>query len=294
MKQAFREGARRAEGITVSAFDVSISPRGYNNWHYHDDIELVVIAAGGGTRFVGDSIDGYEAGEVVLLGSRLPHTWCPTQGVDSGGAAHVVHFDPSVCDPPELAEVGHMFTRAQRGLLFPAHLARPLTALIADVQVRSGCRQMVSVMTVLANLVEHLSDAAEICGPGYPVRRNITPREQDAMERIEAVRALVAARLHEPLVQSEVADEIGMEPTAFCRFFRRQAGRTFTRYVQELRLSAATQLLAQTSMSVTSIAATVGFGNLAHFNRCFKRYKGMTPTEWRRRFARPADVELSA
>jgi transcriptional regulator GlxA family with amidase domain len=81
-----------------------------------------------------------------------------------------------------------------------------------------------------------------------------------------------------------------MAPAAFCRFFRRQTGRTFTRYVQELRLSEASQLLSHTTLPITIVAAQVGFGNLAHFNRCFKSQKGMTPTQWRQRFSKPAVV----
>jgi transcriptional regulator GlxA family with amidase domain len=115
-------------------------------------------------------------------------------------------------------------------------------------------------------------------------------RDLDAMERIDWVRDLIAARFQEPLVQADVAEAAGMAPAAFCRFFRRQTGRTFTRYVQELRLSEASQLLSHTTLPITIVAAQVGFGNLAHFNRCFKSQEGMTPTQWRQRFSKPAVV----
>ena len=50
-------------------------PHFYNRWHYHPEIELVHIQQGSGTQFSGDSIQRFEPGDVLLVGTDLPHYW---------------------------------------------------------------------------------------------------------------------------------------------------------------------------------------------------------------------------
>lgn len=275
--------ARRPNEATFAAFEVAISPRGYVNWHYHDDCELVVVTSGSGTRFIGDSIEEYRGGEVVLIGSGLPHTWCPARGVDSGGAAEVLHIDRSALTWPELHEITKLLDAADRGLLFPTETAEKIRDQMSNARHGSRNAQAISVMAILTELVALAPHARPLSQRAFHRRhRPAGPRETNAALRLEAIRDIVANGFEQHLVQADAARNVGMAPAAFCRFFRRNTGRTFTRYVQEVRLSEASRQLTETDLPVVAIASNVGFGSLAHFNRCFKRHKGVTPTEWRR------------
>jgi hypothetical protein len=46
-----------------------------NRWHFHTEVELIHFSKGQGTQFVGDNMKRFKAGDVVLVGSNLPHYW---------------------------------------------------------------------------------------------------------------------------------------------------------------------------------------------------------------------------
>ena len=71
---------------------------------------------------------------------------------------------------------------------------------------------------------------------------------------------------------------------AFSRFFKRSLGRTFTDYVNELRIGSACRALIETDKSVAEICYASGFENLSNFNRRFLALKKMSPREFRRRY----------
>ena len=71
-------------------------------WHYHPELELTFIETGAGTRYVGDSVMPFDAEDLILLGSNLPHTWA-SERRSSESVLHraiVVHFPRDLYDSP--------------------------------------------------------------------------------------------------------------------------------------------------------------------------------------------------
>ncbi|MCZ7644534.1 MAG: AraC family transcriptional regulator [Planctomycetota bacterium] len=102
------------------------------------------------------------------------------------------------------------------------------------------------------------------------------------MDRV--CRYLTAGFLGE-LSQPEAARLANLSVPAFSRFFRRSTGKSFTRYVNELRIGHACRMLIETDKSVSEIAFASGFQNLSNFNRRFRELKRAGPREFRRQFA---------
>ena len=44
-------------------------------WHFHPEIEILFVSNGNGTKYVGDSINSFYAGDIVIVGSNTPHVW---------------------------------------------------------------------------------------------------------------------------------------------------------------------------------------------------------------------------
>ena len=68
-------------------------------WHYHPEYELTYIVKGNGYRVVGDSYERFAAGDLVLLGSNLPHTWCGALANGESSEALVIQFSQSFIEP---------------------------------------------------------------------------------------------------------------------------------------------------------------------------------------------------
>jgi transcriptional regulator GlxA family with amidase domain len=79
-----------------------------------------------------------------------------------------------------------------------------------------------------------------------------------------------------------LAGLVGRSPSAFSRAFRKHTGQSFVRYVNELRISRACELLAHSERPVLDVCLDVGFNNLSNFNRQFLMQKSMPPSKFRR------------
>jgi AraC-like DNA-binding protein len=255
------------------------------DWHFHPEGELTWIEAGEGTRYVGDTVEPYQPGDLVLLGGNLPHTWSSERPARRKGAhrAVVVQFPVTLFEGaagPEFAAVRDLLSRASRGLHFPAGVTSPETW--SELASLRG----LAAWCALARLLDRLArveGARPIASPGYlPAPRHGSRR------RFERALAFVAQQAEAgPVYLRDAARVVHLTPAAFSRFFQRFAGETFVRHVNGLRVAKASRLLVETDQSVATIAFACGFGNLANFNRRFRALKGVTPLAWRSRFAAP-------
>ena len=122
-----------------SSFSIrhNIMPFG-TTWHYHPELELHYIIKGEGVRFIGDNISNFSAGEFVLLGENLPHTWhCNDEYLQKNSGqeveAVVLHFLPNCMGEdflslPEARFLPRLFEKAKKACWSPMkHVKRWLT-----------------------------------------------------------------------------------------------------------------------------------------------------------------------
>jgi transcriptional regulator GlxA family with amidase domain len=82
-----------------------------------------------------------------------------------------------------------------------------------------------------------------------------------------------------------LAERAGMGPRNFIRRFKAATGRLPGAYVQTLRVSAARELLEHGASSIQTVSSKIGYEDIGFFRNLFKRHTGMTPAEYRNRFA---------
>lgn len=254
------------------------------NWHNHREHELTLIRRGHGRRFVGDDVEGYGPGDLVLVGADLPHTWQSDDLPVGPHEAVCVQLCPDFLGPelvrrPEFAAVGRVLDDAAQGLAFPDEVAHDVAALTTDLaalppDVRTIT--LLSVLVALARAHENGRTRRLATAAFDPVLRD------DQRVRLTRVCRMVADRYAEPLTLGTAAREAGMAPAAFSRLFSRGIGRSWTEHVIDVRLAAARQRLLHTDAPIATIAHDCGFANLANFNRRFRAASGTTPSDYRR------------
>ncbi len=264
-----------------------IVPRAYTfGWHFHPEIELTLIVRGEGKRFIGDDIANFRAGDLCLLGPNLPHTWLsdvtnPPEGVTA--EAVCVQFLPGCFgddffDRPELRSIARLLKSSSQGLQFEGPARDSVASIMQSMESQRPYGKMIALLDALSTLATS-RNAKPLSSRGFAPL--ITEGDR---RRIDEVSRFIFDHAAEPLRLEDAAEVAHLSVSAFSRFFRRATGKSFVRYVNELRVARACTLLSETEHSIAAIAFESGFGNLANFNRRFMEIKRLRPRDFRRQF----------
>ena len=107
--------------------------------------------------------------------------------------------------------------------------------------------------------------------------------EAGTVENLKKVLQYIGEHYSSPIRLSELAELVNMNEQYFCRYFKKNIGKTITEYINVIRVEKAATALAETEDKIIDIAAVCGFDNTGYFIRRFKKEKGMTPSEYRKK-----------
>jgi AraC-like DNA-binding protein len=248
-------------------------------WHFHPEYQLTLVLKSSGYRLVGDRIMALRPGDLVLVGSNLPHVWRQDESGDrSPSAMHaiVVRFldtflGRNFLEIPEMEPVLQLLKRAKRGLQVTGRTREIVAAKLERLPGSQGLQRVADMVSILDTLARspHLKP---IASPGFAPC--LVTADQG---RVERVISFIYEHLTEQIDRAAVAAQAHLSVGAFSRFFKLRTGKMLPEYVNELRVGRACQRLAEEQLKVTEIALQCGFNNLANFNRCFHRITGMAP-----------------
>lgn len=277
----------------TSKFDHSVVIRRdmipYNNkdyWHFHDEYELVYIKKGKGKRFVGDHMSIFDDGDLVFLGSMVPHLWLNSESYVEGGLeveTYVMHiqrrfFDNDFFNLPSLSSVKELIVNANRGISiqqFPA-----IEHHLDGILMNCGGVKVARLIELLSEMADH-KHINQLASSGFVLNVQST---QD--ERLNVVLNHISHHFSDHICVSELATKVNMSLPAFSAYFRKKTRRTVTQYINEYRIGYAKKLLLKSDLSVSQIGYKCGYNNLSFFNRKFKETEGITPLQFRKRIMR--------
>jgi len=249
------------------------------NWHFHPELELVYVRGGHGRRHIGSHVSHYRDGELILIGSNLPH-WGFTDQFTGNKAETVVQFaadfpTADFLNLPEMRNVSNLFDRARNGLSFNGYTRKALGARMERLIEQDPLNRMLSLIDILQQLAVS-EDYESLNADGFHLQ--IATHGYD---RFNDIQQFISDNFRRDISLAEVAGVASMTVPAFCRYFKKVSGNTFIAYLTNYRVVYACKLLGDDHSTIAEVAYDSGFNSLSQFNRAFRRCVGRTPTEYR-------------
>ncbi|WP_348824200.1 AraC family transcriptional regulator [Flavobacterium aestuarii] len=248
-------------------------------WHYHPEIELVFVNGGSGKRQIGSHISYYSDGDLVLIGSNLPH--CGFTDEKTGNKNEIVIQMPAdflgseFLNVPELKNIQQLFQKAKGGIAFGKETLKKIAPIIEEMERRSNFDRLLRMIRILNDLGVS-NEYTILNADGFALELQVQDND-----RINVVFNYVKDNFQEPIQLETVSNMVSMTTPSFCRYFKKITNKTFTNFVNDYRLVHASKLLSENTKSITEICFESGFNNFSHFNKSFKAFTGKSASQYR-------------
>jgi AraC-like DNA-binding protein/mannose-6-phosphate isomerase-like protein (cupin superfamily) len=257
-------------------------------WHFHSEYELLYVLEGTGTSFVADSIQRFSSGDLVLMGSNLPHFWKNDELFEDESNRKKVKyiviqfpsdfFHDQISKYPEFSFIGELFETSSRGIRFMPQVVKQVSKSILKITETKGIDRIILLLKVLQKLA--LSNDYSLLAGEYYQLENF---KMDG-DRLTRVMHYINTNYQHNIKLETVAEMAHLHPTAFCRFFKEKTGKQLLKYINDMRISYACKLIIENRQTITQVCYESGFNNISNFNRKFKKQTGFTPSEYFRQF----------
>lgn len=264
-----------------------LQPHFTSPFHFHDSYELIYIAKSFGKLYSANKIVNFKEGEVYLLGSGFAHCFHNDKSfIQSGETAHAIvtffkedFLGKDFFNKGELVKIKDLLNKSGYGIKITD----------SKEQIKSAFHKLTTSkgMDALIILLDLLNKVANTPKENLYIINSSTIKPSlnfNDSGKLDTVVKYVVENFKNHLDNKEAASLACLNEAAFCRYFKRRTEKTFSQFVNYVRISHATSLLLKEEMSIANICFECGFNNISYFNRQFKEIIGQTPLEYRKAF----------
>ncbi len=252
----------------------------YDKLHQHEEIQISMIIEGSGTLIVGDKINYYKKGDILVFGSHVPHVF-KSDETDSQ-ISHMLSlfftqtsFGEHFFELEELRETRLFFKRSNHGFKISSS-KKILSELFLKLEEATKIERFI----ILLEFLKIASKANYTSLSSYVYERKYNDIEG---KRMRNVFEYTMSNYENNISLEDIASVATMTKNAFCKYFKKRTNKTYFRFLNELRIEKACKLLAtQNDLSISEICEQCGFNNISNFNRQFKSIKKQSPTEFKK------------
>ncbi len=249
-------------------------------WHFHPEIELVFVRGGNGKRHVGNHISYYQDGDLMLIGTNLPHYGFTDRLTGNKSETIIQMKEDFLGEPflnlPEIQSIKELIENAKLGLVFTGETKESVGSQIEGMMQLNSFDRLICLISVLKNL--------SLSKNYFVLNHDVVSIEAKATDqhRINIIYDFVKKNFKRNISLEEISAQAAMTVPAFCRYFKKISNKTFTHFVNEHRVVHASKLLSEGNLNITDICYSCGFNNISHFNRQFKEITSKSPSEYRK------------
>ncbi|MHA4812045.1 helix-turn-helix domain-containing protein [Flavitalea flava] len=256
-------------------------------FHCHPELELVYVTQSFGKRIIGNSVEPFDAGDMVFLGSNVPHVWLNDEiyykeitSLQAG--AIVVYFNKGIFSEifyqlQETNKLNVFFSKATRGL----SIMGKTNGIVAQKLEILTKKKNFDLVVGLLEILSILADSEEIAFINNEAYTPATTSSQS--NRLTDVFRYVKEHYSEDISLSCIAKVANLTPQSFCRLFKNKMNKHFVEYLNDIRVSNACKLLIETDMSISQVAFDCGYNTVSNFNKLFKKITGLAPKEYKKK-----------
>lgn len=253
--------------------------------HAQDDWELSMVTCGEGIRTIGDVTKPFDTTEVVIIPPKIPHQWIFDSDVTDadGNVSNItVKFSEQTLKAlsvlcPEMQTVVSTFDDYKEPIVFSGNEAAGLRSILKMMKKRDNVNRLPLICEILRLIT---SDSP---GKIFEQYHTFSAAEQ----KMERIRVYITCNLARHITLEDTAKMMGIGQSGLCGFIKRQTGKTFSEYLNGLKIDRACRMLRDTDCNISEIAYDSGFTSVPYFNRVFTKLKGTTPTAYRKDLLTP-------
>ena len=253
--------------------------------HVHPEFEMVYIKESAGKRIVGNRIEKFSAGDVVLMGPNLPHIWINDDEYVKGQAVDrarsiIIYFHPRLFengffDLEEAAPIRDLLKSAKKGIV----LSGKTRAAVAGYMERLLLAQGFKRVLLLLEMLECMAVKEELAFiNSVELLQHESRQEKD---RLCDVYKFVNENFRGDIQLKDVARLTNLTPQSFCRLFKKRNNLHFVEYLNQVRINNACRMLLDTDWTISEIAYNCGYKTISNFNKLFKETTGYAPKSYR-------------
>lgn len=254
-------------------------------WHLHPEFELTFIRSDQGKRHIGNSIEDLDYEELIFIGPNLPHNWYGSKTNETHSKKKVnqivIQFSIDFLgidffEKPAFVNILQLLKRAQLGICFYGETRKFAGKKMYSMLSMNSFDQTLELLTLL-NRLSNSQEYKYISSIGFTEILN----EIDT-NRMNKIYQFIMEHFKEQITLKQIATFANMTPQSFCKYFKIRTKKTFSFFLNEVKISYACRLLIEKNLNVLQICYESGFNNLSNFNRQFKRINKMTPMEYKK------------
>jgi hypothetical protein len=254
-------------------------------FHFHPEVELVYVQESFGKRIIGDKIEPFEAGDMVFIGSNLPHVWLNDEAFYKNNSSlraksvvlyfNVQVFGSDFYQMKEASKINEFLKYAERGVSIKGVTKDLIAKKLEELFLKKDFDRIIGILEIF-NILSNSKDIQFITSEAYCM-----PSNNMAFDRMPDLYKYIHENYMNDISLTTISNIASLTPQSFCRMFKKKTNKHFIEYLNEVRISKACKYLLETDWSISEIAYNSGYKTVSNFNKLFKEITGGCPKAYR-------------